>query len=201
MPRTAGVSSSSQVRFISCSGPRRFQRLARWMARARLGSTNRSSASYDDGFKPWSLFPHASTASGSRLVVPEDGISAAFAPRRWATFAGQGFPFRAVDGGADRVGRGSATLRLWPRRSWTPSISKTARIGPPAMMPVPGTAVRMIALPAPHGGPRRYRGAACVASTRISRPLVACTQSPCGSPQAPLSCPCRRPTAAGRRQR
>src|SRR5581483_478797 len=33
--------------------------------------------------------------------------------------------------------------------SWTPSVSKTARIGPPAMMPVPGGAARQTTLPAP----------------------------------------------------
>ncbi len=33
--------------------------------------------------------------------------------------------------------------------SWTPSISNTARIGPPAMMPVPAGAVRITTLPAP----------------------------------------------------
>src|ERR1700735_2357103 len=33
--------------------------------------------------------------------------------------------------------------------SWTPSASKIARIGPPAMMPVPGLAARTMTLPAP----------------------------------------------------
>src|SRR6266446_1213030 len=33
--------------------------------------------------------------------------------------------------------------------SWTPSASKIARIGPPAMMPVPGFAARTITRPAP----------------------------------------------------
>jgi hypothetical protein len=33
--------------------------------------------------------------------------------------------------------------------SWTPSVSKTARIGPPAMMPVPGGAARRTTRPAP----------------------------------------------------
>src|SRR5690606_4201559 len=33
--------------------------------------------------------------------------------------------------------------------SWTPSISNTARIGPPAMIPVPATAVRITTRPAP----------------------------------------------------
>ena len=33
--------------------------------------------------------------------------------------------------------------------SWTPSASKMARIGPPAMMPVPGFAARTMTSPAP----------------------------------------------------
>ena len=36
-----------------------------------------------------------------------------------------------------------------PTTSWMPSASHTARIGPPAMMPVPGGAVRSSTRPAP----------------------------------------------------
>ena len=76
-------------------------------------------------------------------------MSPTFLPRRAATLLGV-----AVFCKASKV----ALIMLWglevpmdlATTSCMPRVSKTARMGPPAMMPVPGGALRTTTLPAPN---------------------------------------------------
>src|SRR3984957_14145626 len=101
---------------------------------------------YRDGLLLASRFGHY---AGSRASVSRrPRISATFLPRRAATARGLvTWPSAAKVALIMLCGFELPTDLA--TTSCTPSASKIARIGPPAMMPVPGLAARTMTLPAP----------------------------------------------------
>src|SRR4051794_12638759 len=98
---------------------------------------------------PSSSVPASAGASASAtLAPPRPRRSATFLPRRWATERGL-----VCSLSASKVARimlyGLDVPTDLVTTSATPRLSKIARIGPPAMMPVPAGAVRTVTRPAP----------------------------------------------------
>src|SRR5207248_798306 len=87
--------------------------------------------------------------AGSRAsVCARPRISATFLPRRAATARGLVSWLSAANVALIMLCGFELPTDL-ATTSWTPSASKIARIGPPAMIPVPGLAARTMTLPAP----------------------------------------------------
>src|SRR5579872_5774404 len=90
--------------------------------------------------------------AGSRAAVSlsrRPRMSPTFLPRRAATARGELMRASAAKVALIMLCGFELPIDL-ATTSCTPSASKIARIGPPAMMPVPGLAARMITLPAPN---------------------------------------------------
>src|SRR6185369_11063430 len=96
----------------------------------------------------YSTTASAWASASAALAPPRPSRSATFLPRRWATERGLVCSFNASN---------VARIMLYGldvptdlvTTSATPRLSKIARIGPPAMIPVPAGAVRMVTRPAP----------------------------------------------------
>ena len=140
MPRTEGVSSSSRVRRI-------------------LFSPRPISVSFCPGLRPAGE-PVCVTRTlgtggllrwrrrGGGVASRRANSSDTFLPRRFATDRGDAHRSNAANVALTML----CGLRLpsdFATTSPMPSVSNTARSGPPAMMPVPATAVRSTTLPAP----------------------------------------------------
>src|SRR5690242_5499442 len=93
--------------------------------------------------RPYSL-ASALPSPVSRLPM----ISLTFLLRRAATLRGEAQLTSAAKQALTRL-CGLEVPTDFATTSSMPSASQTARTGPPAMMPVPGTAARMITMPAP----------------------------------------------------
>src|SRR5690606_1088888 len=90
-----------------------------------------------------------STASGAEAPSLRRPIrSDTFLPRLEAIWRGDDWTFRASKVARIMLYGFDEPVDL-PTTSWTPRVSRTARIGPPAMTPVPGGAARIMILPAP----------------------------------------------------
>src|SRR5206468_6823243 len=120
---------------------RRPLRLVAADRRTGLGNLDLRHAAHSAIASAWAS---ASTA----LAPPRPSSSETFLPRRWATERGLVCSFSASN---------VARIMLYGldvptdlvTTSATPKLSKIARIGPPAMMPVPAGAERRVTSPAP----------------------------------------------------
>src|SRR3954447_7227677 len=99
-----------------------------------------------DGLRVVSPFGHYAGSRASASRRPR--ISATFLPRRAATARGL-VTWLSAAKVALIILCGFELPTDFATMSATPSASKIARIGPPAMMPVPGLAARTMTLPAP----------------------------------------------------
>src|SRR5438309_5793846 len=98
--------------------------------------------------RSYSTTASAIASASAALAPPRPSRSDTFLPRRWATERGLVCSFKASN---------VARIMLYGldvptdlvTTSATPRLSKIARIGPPAMIPVPAGAVRTVTRPAP----------------------------------------------------
>src|SRR5215210_7171919 len=100
------------------------------------------------GHRRYSTIASAAASASAALAPPRPSKSETFLPRRWATERGLVCSFNA-----SKVARimlyGFDVPTDLVTTSDTPKLSNTARIGPPAMMPVPDGAERKVTRPAP----------------------------------------------------
>src|SRR4051812_41318982 len=100
------------------------------------------------GHAAYSTTASAWASASAALAPPRPSRSETFLPRRWATERGLVCSFNA-----SKVARimlyGLDVPTDLVTTSATPRLSKIARIGPPAMIPVPAGAVRTVTRPAP----------------------------------------------------
>src|SRR5207253_4977562 len=116
----------------------------------RLVATDRRAGlgDLDLGHRDYSAIASAWASASAALAPPRPSRSATFLPRRWATERGL-----VCSLSASNVARimlyGLDVPTDLVTTSATPRLSKMARIGPPAMMPVPAGAERSATRPAP----------------------------------------------------
>src|SRR5687767_379192 len=100
------------------------------------------------GHRSYSTIASAVASASAALAPARPSRSETFLPRRWATERGLVCSFSA-----SKVARtmlyGFEVPTDLVTTSDTPRLSNTARIGPPAMMPVPDGAERRVTRPAP----------------------------------------------------
>src|ERR671913_49819 len=100
------------------------------------------------GHRLYSTIASAVASASAALAPPRPSRSATFLPRRWATERGLVCSFNASKVARIMLYGLEVPIDL-VTTSATPRLSNTARIGPPAMIPVPAGAERTLTRPAP----------------------------------------------------